>query len=597
MILIDFKEGSGLEVLAGLPHVSAVVTNAERGQLPRILTALTAERELRQQRLKTAGYDSFDDYQRSAPGSPLMPRLLVVVDEFAALRDEVPDAMARLVGIVRRGRSAGMHLVLSTQSVSSAVGQDIADNTTLHVCLRVENELESRTLLGVTDAARLPTSARGRGLVSDGQSLRLFQSGWLGHRTPDAADEQAVVVIDRSGRTAGTASSAESPAGDVPTDLQRVVRALAEAARAGGRPLPAPPWEPPLPEIVTLDEAQHMPAAAPLRGLCVVLGLLDAPARRARLPWTVDLAAVGHLAVVGGSRTGRTTFLRTLACAVTLGAAPGDVQVLAVEGGGRMLTGLAGLPAVRAVVSADDPERLSRLLRVATGEVDARQQLMARLGVGDLSELTGADARPRLVMLVDGFDALHDEGSSGDGEAVLEQLTVLLRQGAAVGLHVVLTTDATKAHTRIVGSIPAKLLLGLPDPALYPSLGVPKESVPVGALPPGRGIWTPSGDEVQVAVLDADASAGAQNEALARIGALDDAAAWRAVAGVDAPRGNRGTPWRRSPAPAAMPSSSGWAATGWSRCISRSLGCHRGCSSSGRAGPAARRCSTPWPRK
>ena len=46
-----------------------------------------------------------------------MPRLVIVVDEFAAMLAEHPDLHAVFTDVAARGRALGMHLVLGTQRV------------------------------------------------------------------------------------------------------------------------------------------------------------------------------------------------------------------------------------------------------------------------------------------------------------------------------------------------------------------------------------------------------------------------------------------------------------------------------------------------
>ena len=43
---------------------------------------------------------------------PSLPRLVIVVDEFATLAAELPDFLSSLIDIAQRGRSLGIHMVL-----------------------------------------------------------------------------------------------------------------------------------------------------------------------------------------------------------------------------------------------------------------------------------------------------------------------------------------------------------------------------------------------------------------------------------------------------------------------------------------------------
>ena len=68
-----------------------------------------------------------------------MPRLVVVIDEFAALAAELPTFLGKLVGLAQRGRSLGVHLVLATQRPAGVVDDDIRANTNLRLALRLHD--------------------------------------------------------------------------------------------------------------------------------------------------------------------------------------------------------------------------------------------------------------------------------------------------------------------------------------------------------------------------------------------------------------------------------------------------------------------------
>ena len=92
-------------------------------------------------------------------GQPL-PRLVIVIDEFAAMSRELPDFITGLVNIAQRGRSLGIHLILATQRPSGVVSQDIRANTNLRIALRVTDPAESADVIGVPDAASIASRPR-----------------------------------------------------------------------------------------------------------------------------------------------------------------------------------------------------------------------------------------------------------------------------------------------------------------------------------------------------------------------------------------------------------------------------------------------------
>ena len=135
-VLVDYKGGAAFDQCARLPHTVGMVTDLDDQLAERALTALTAELHHRERRLRAAGADNIDDYVRGGPPEP-MPRLLVVIDEFATLAKDLPDFLAALVGIAQRGRTLGVHLLLATQRPAGVVNDNIRANTNLRVALRM----------------------------------------------------------------------------------------------------------------------------------------------------------------------------------------------------------------------------------------------------------------------------------------------------------------------------------------------------------------------------------------------------------------------------------------------------------------------------
>jgi S-DNA-T family DNA segregation ATPase FtsK/SpoIIIE len=122
MYLVDFKEGVGFQDYLRLPHARAVGLESEREFGRSVLRYLQGEMEERGRRFKQVGADSLVAY-RLRTGERL-PRILLVMDEFQVLFAE-DDPLGRECGriledLVRRGRSFGIHILLSSQTPSAA---------------------------------------------------------------------------------------------------------------------------------------------------------------------------------------------------------------------------------------------------------------------------------------------------------------------------------------------------------------------------------------------------------------------------------------------------------------------------------------------
>ncbi|NEG55704.1 cell division protein FtsK [Bifidobacterium sp. SMA15] len=168
-VFLDFKGGSAFRALEGLPHCVGSVNDLDLGHAARALHAI--EHELRRrERLVAHGRAQDVDGLREPP-----PRLVIMVDEFHALKDQLPDTVDRLVRIASLGRALGMHVVACTQHPSGQVSAEMKANMTLGLCLRVRDGMQSTELIGDARAARIPPSLPGAAYRADGETVRAWR--------------------------------------------------------------------------------------------------------------------------------------------------------------------------------------------------------------------------------------------------------------------------------------------------------------------------------------------------------------------------------------------------------------------------------------
>ncbi|WP_169274710.1 FtsK/SpoIIIE domain-containing protein [Bifidobacterium moraviense] len=162
MVFLDFKGGATFRELERLPHAVGCVSDLDLDHAVRALNAIERELERRERLVAEAGVGQMDDM----PDPPA--RLLVVVDEFNALRERLPDAVGRLTRLASLGRSLGMNLIACTQHPMGQVNAAMKANIALNVCLRVRDALQSSEMLGTGAAASIPPSMPGYGFGCDG---------------------------------------------------------------------------------------------------------------------------------------------------------------------------------------------------------------------------------------------------------------------------------------------------------------------------------------------------------------------------------------------------------------------------------------------
>ncbi|SEN96447.1 DNA segregation ATPase FtsK/SpoIIIE, S-DNA-T family [Actinacidiphila rubida] len=517
VVLMDHK-GGGPEIsrLAELPHVTALLTDFDARQSARIIIRLGLLLRSRGRALASAevkDLEAYQDRRRRNPRLPPMPRLVFVVDEFAALSREAPDLVNGLLDTARRGRSLGIHLVLATQQAGRVATGDVLVNTNLRIGLRAAQEQESLQILGSADAAHIGRSTPGRAFVRAGsgrldevQLAQVSAAGGLG------APRIEVREMGPSGELPPHRGRLEGL--DFGSPLDALVTAVQDATAALGIEVPAGPLPPPLAETVTLAEVRP-PDAWGSDVPPVAYGIQDVPDEPARQCAVFDLARTGSLSVAGTRGSGRSQFLRTFAAAVARQNSTADVHLYGIDCGDGGLLALAGLPHCGVVVTPRRPDLISRLLGRLTATVFLRKEILATGGFRDVAaqrQAMPADQRlPYLVVLLDRWEAFA--ALDADHTDFAAELTGLLREGPGVGVRVVVTGERALLTRPMTSRFQEQLALGLASEDDYLLAGINPRLVPA-SITPGRAFHADSFTETQVALLDGDPTRRGQADAL-----------------------------------------------------------------------------------
>ena len=493
VLLIDYKGGAAFAECAQLPHAAGLVTDLDPYLTERALRSLNSELRRRERLFATVGAADLASYRAARPVERV-PRLVIVVDEFASLVEELPEFVRGLVGIAQRGRSLGVHLVLATQRPGSAVSADIRANTSLRIALRVTDPGESSDVIDAPDAATIPRSCPGRACLRTGAALVRFQAA----QASGASVRPGVATVRALGpwRREIAANVAEP----VASDVSRLVVAVAAAARDAGYEAARSPWLAPLPDQLA---AADLPASSSEGE--VPLALVDMPDEQRRESLTVDLAG-SSLLVAGAARSGRTTTLAALAIGAASRLGPDDLQMFVLDAAGGLVDTVGALPHCATALGPDELDLVPRLLDRLDRECARR-----------LTQRSADESpRDRLLLLVDGWSALLAGLADADAAGCADLLGGLLRVGGATALSVAVTGDRSALAPRFAGGFASRLLLRMPDRTDYGLAGVAARDVPA-SLPPGRGMRAGDGAVLQVAHPGVRPDPGAIRDAAAAI--------------------------------------------------------------------------------
>jgi S-DNA-T family DNA segregation ATPase FtsK/SpoIIIE len=515
-LLVDYKGGSAFRDCVSLPHTVGLVTDLSPHMVRRALTSLGAELKYREELLAHRRMKDLLELEEAGdPDTP--PSLVIVVDEFAALVQEVPEFVDGVVNVAQRGRSLGLHLILATQRPAGVIKDNLRANTNLRLALRVADEADSTDVIGTTQAAAFDPGIPGRAVCKSGPGrLVPFQSAYAGGWTLDAPPPPEVLVEELRVGNPQVWEKPEAPESEAvrdlgPNDIARMVSAIKEAHAQAGLAHPRKPW---LPVLADAYDLSQLPMTR--QDNCLVFGVADDPDRQQQPSVAFYPDTDGNLAVFGTGGSGKSGLLRTLAAAAGFAFQGGPSRVYGLDFGARGLAMLEELPHVGSVIGGNDHERVSRLLAELRELIDERALRYARAGAGSITEYrahASAPDEPRVLLLVDGIGAFRSAYETSDKARWFDVFQSIATDGRPVGVHVLLSADRPGAVPSTLGAaIQRRVVLRLADENDYSGVGEPAD-VLSSASPPGRGLL--DGREIQVAILGGTRNTLEQGQAVA----------------------------------------------------------------------------------
>lgn len=300
-VFLDFKGGATFQKLKHLPHTVGNVSDLNIPHAMRALRALEYELKRREQIVQGSGGNSIL-HLKDAPA-----HLIIVIDEFHALRDALPDYIPRLISLAALGRSLGIHVIACTQNPMSQISNDMKANLSLHICLRVRDIMQSLELLDIPHAAALDPRSPGTGYIHDGVQCVPFRSAYSAD-TADivkAAEDSYRFMV--SARSIPVRSRTSSDTGDLSTGSSSNGNT---GTREAGNHLPLL-FSAPLPAFLQSDPQPAGPASPclPSSPWMLDMGLKDNGITTS--PWRIPLQGQ-NIAVIAPHGFGKTTLLHII---------------------------------------------------------------------------------------------------------------------------------------------------------------------------------------------------------------------------------------------------------------------------------------------
>jgi hypothetical protein len=425
LYLIDFKKGVEFQMYAAqqLPHARVVAIESEREFGLSVLQRLDGILKERGEAFRAAGTNDVASYRDARPNERL-PRIMFVVDEFQEFFTE-DDKLAQEAGLlldrlVRQGRAFGVHVLLGSQTLGGAYAlpRSTIDQMAVRIALQCSEADAQLILAKENTAARL--------LTRPGEAIYNDANGMV-----EGNDPFQVVWLSEDRREAALADLRRRNAGKMPPPLVFEGSASAEfAANVEFNKMLATPVETGFPAIWLGDPiAIKEPTVVTFRPYSGANLLLLGQSEEAALA-TLTSAVVALTARLRPSSPGIITILD---------GTPDDSEYADHL---RRVSYAIGLPSA-SKTRAELPAAIHQLAL----EVDRRLK----------NEVT--ERSPRFL-IIHGLQRLRelrkaedDFGYGRKGEKVAspaDEFSTILREGPAVGVHIIAWCDSITNLTRAV---------------------------------------------------------------------------------------------------------------------------------------------------
>lgn len=487
-ILIDYK-GGGLALAfenkttgISLPHLAGTITNLDKAEMDRTLVSINSELQRRQAMFNQAR-DTLDEstmdiykyqklYHEGKIKTPI-PHLFIICDEFAELKSQQPEFMDNLISVARIGRSLGVHLILATQKPSGVVNDQIWSNTKFRVCLKVQDEADSKEMLKRPEAASLKQVGRYYLQVGYDEYFALGQSAWCGTKyypseTIIKQVDKSINFINDSGASIKSIQASSGiklePKGEQLSSILKCIIEVSNKVQKRAKKL----WLDNIPEIILVDNLEkkyninHTPY-----NIEVILGEYDAPEKQEQGPVKYNYLKDGNTILYGNDGSEKEHLLNTLIYTTTKNHSANEINFYIIDYGSESLRKFKSLPHIGGIVLASEEEKYNNLLKMLKEELQKRKKLFADYA-GEYTNYikTTNEKLPIKVIIINNYDSVYETNPT-----IYDELPELVRDSERYGIIFILTANAPNSiQSKISSNFPNIYAYKLKDLSDYSSV-------------------------------------------------------------------------------------------------------------------------------
>ena len=469
-IIIDYKGTGMLQPFEKLPHLAGKISNLD-GNVYRNIIAINQEIKRRQLLFDRLGIKpEIKEYFAKGYHKTIepMPAIIVVVDEFAEVKNNLPEFVPVLESLFAVGSALGIWVIISTQKPSGVVTDKMYANANFRWCCRVASSSDSKEMLHHADAAKIKNAGRAFVQVGEDDIYEQVQSYWSGAPyLPDAVDKIAQDVVISSVELNGKRVKYDTKNKEDESKIKQIdaiveqIRIVADEHNIKNVPRV---WKDKLPSRIYINDILEEASSDCREKLVVTVGKIDDPYQQDQYPLNIDFSEDGHCIVYGAPSSGKTTFLQTFMLSAIKKYSPEKLNIYCLDFGSWSLNLFSTLPHVGGVANNDDYEKIEKLIMFLKKELDQRKRDFALNGVINI-ESYEKDI-PFIVLVVDNFSSLFALYPEFD-----EFFIKLTREGANYGIFLIATNTGTNGISyKISSNVKNNIALQLKDKTDYPSV-------------------------------------------------------------------------------------------------------------------------------
>ena len=496
-ILIDYK-GGGLAFAFEnkntgfrLPHLAGTITNLDKAEIVRTLVSINSEVNRRQEKFNeardilnenTMDIYKYQKYYKEGKLTEPIPHLFIICDEFAELKQQQAEFMDNLISVARIGRSLGVHLILATQKPSGVVNEQIWSNSRFKICLKVQDEQDSKEMLKKSDAAKLKQPGRFYFQVGMDEIYMLGQSAWAGAKyfPSDKVIKQVDKSIDFINNCGliiksiqATNDSKIASNGEQLTAILNNIVSVSQMVNKQTNKL----WLDNIPNIILIDEIEKKYQFQPDKTIYnLVIGEYDAPEKQEQGAVEYSYLNDGNTLVYSTNTSETEMLIETLLYSGSKNYNSSDVNYYIIDYGSESFRKYANLPHVGGIVTSNDDEEYNNLLKMLKDELTVRKNLFANYGGQYKNYIKNSGkSLPIKVIIINNYDALASAHSD-----IFDILPDLVRDSQRYGIiYWITATNVSSISRKITSSFDNTYAFKLKDNLDYNVLFDKKLDTPV----------------------------------------------------------------------------------------------------------------------